>query len=153
VILRRGGTQDVPFMRDMLRHAYYWRADEAFEDEEPLSRYVNGWGRAGDAALVAIQGANPVGAAWYRLFTREHPGFGYVDDETPELAIAVVPNRRGGGMGSTLLDALVDRAREEGYGQISLSVEAGSPAVGLYERHGFAKVAESDHSWTMLSRL
>ncbi len=114
MILRRGGTQDIPFMRDMLRHAYYWRADEAFEDEEPLSRYVNGWGRAGDTALVAIQGANPVGAAWYRLFTREHPGFGYVDDETPELAIAVVPNRRGGGMGSTLLDALVDRARAGG---------------------------------------
>src|SRR4029077_12418896 len=95
VILRPGGSQDVPFLRDMLRHAYYWRADEAFEDEEPLSRYVNGWGRPGDAALVALEGPNPVGAAWYRLFTHEHPGFGYIDDSTPELAIAVVPSRRG----------------------------------------------------------
>jgi ribosomal protein S18 acetylase RimI-like enzyme len=153
VIFRRGGSQDVPFLRDMLRHAYYWRADEAFEDEEPLSRYVQGWGRAGDTALVAIEGANPVGAAWYRLFTSEHPGFGYVDDETPELAIAVVPSRRGKGMGSTLLDALMSRAREEGYAQLSLSVEADSPAVELYGRHGFEKVAESDHSWTMLAKL
>jgi GNAT superfamily N-acetyltransferase len=153
VILRRGGMQDVPFLRDMLRHAYYWRADEAFEDEEPLSRYVNGWGRAGDTALVALDGPNPVGAAWYRLFTRDHPGFGYVDDETPELAIAVVPSRRGKGTGSMLLDALVDRARAEGHRALSLSVEAASPAVELYERHGFAKVGESDHSWTMLLTL
>jgi GNAT superfamily N-acetyltransferase len=137
----------------MLRHAYYWRADEAFEDEDPLSRYVNGWGRPGDTALVALDGPNPVGAAWYRLFTRDHPGFGYVDDETPELAIAVVPSRRGKGTGSMLLEALVDRARAEGHRALSLSVEAASPAVELYERQGFEKVGESDHSWTMLLTL
>jgi ribosomal protein S18 acetylase RimI-like enzyme len=153
VIVRRGGSQDVPFLRDMLRHAYYWRADEAFEDEEPLSRYVMGWGRPGDTALVAIDGTNRVGAAWYRLFTSEHPGFGYVDDETPELAIAVVPSRRGKGLGSTLLEALMGRARDEGYAQLSLSVEADSPAIELYRRQGFEQVSESDHSWTMLAKL
>ena len=29
VVIRPAGPQDVPFLRDMLRHAYYWRVDEA----------------------------------------------------------------------------------------------------------------------------
>jgi ribosomal protein S18 acetylase RimI-like enzyme len=153
VTIRKGDVQDVPFLRDMLVHAFYWRADDAFEAEDPLSRYVQGWGRRGDLALVAQEGMNRVGAAWMRLFTRDHPGLGFVDEQTPELAIAVVPARRGHGTGATLLEALMERARKEGYESISLSVEAASPAVSLYERHGFERVGENGDSWTMRARL
>jgi ribosomal protein S18 acetylase RimI-like enzyme len=45
------------------------------------------------------------------------------------------------------------RARDEGYAQLSLSVEADSPAIELYRRQGFEQVSESDHSWTMLAKL
>ena len=64
VLLRRGGAQDLRFLRDMLHHAYYWR------ERVPgslVSRYVRGWGRPGDTALIAIDDGFPVGAAWYRL--------------------------------------------------------------------------------------
>ena len=148
-MIRPAGPQDVPFLRDMLRHAYYWRATEAAEADEPLYRYVKGWGRPGDAAVVAIEDFRPVGAAWYRLFTRENPGFGFVDEATPELAIAVVPNRRGKGTGSELLRALLDDARRRGYKAISLSVERESPAVELYRRYGFEQVRENGESITM----
>ena len=110
--------------------------------EPPVRRYVERWGRPGDTALIAIQDFQRVGAAWYRLFTDGQPGYGFVDEETPELSIAIVPSRRGTGLGSELLDALLARARADGYDAISLSVEADSPAVGLYERHGFARVGE-----------
>ena len=40
----------------------------------PAQRYVDGWGRAGDRALVAIDDFHPVGAAWYRLFSEAEPG-------------------------------------------------------------------------------
>jgi ribosomal protein S18 acetylase RimI-like enzyme len=153
VTIRKGDVQDVPFLRDMLVHAFYWRADDAFEAEDPLSRYVKGWGRRGDLALVAQEGMNRVGAAWMRLFSADHPGLGFVDERTPELAIAVVPARRGHGTGAALLEALMDRARKEGFETISLSVEVASPAVSLYERHGFEKVGENGDSWTMLARL
>jgi ribosomal protein S18 acetylase RimI-like enzyme len=153
-VIRPGGPQDVPFLRDMLRHAYYWRVDRVSETgEPPVRRYVERWGRPGDTALIAIQDFQKVGAAWFRLFTEANAGYGFVDEQTPELSIAIVPSRRGSGLGSELLDALLDRARADGYAAISLSVEKGSPAVGLYERHGFERVGEDDGGMTMRCAL
>jgi len=149
-VIRPAGPQDVPFLRDMLRHAYYWRVDQVSESgEPPVQRYVERWGRPGDTALIAIQDFQRVGAAWYRLFTDANAGYGFVDEQTPELSIAVVPSRRGSGLGSELLEALLDRARVDGYEALSLSVEKASPAVGLYARHGFVPVSEDDGAVTM----
>ena len=140
-------------MRDMLRHAYYWRwADPELEDL-PVGRYVERWGRPGDTAVVLIERFRPVGAAWYRLFETSAPGYGFVDEQTPELTIAVVPSCRGKGYGAELLEALLDRARADGYGQISLSVESDSPAVKLYERHGFETVAHRGEASVMVADL
>ena len=153
-MIRPAGPQDVPFMRDMLSHAYYWRVDRVSESgEPPVRRYVERWGRPGDTALIAIHDFQRVGAAWYRLFSADNPGYGFVDEETPELSIAIVPSRRGSGLGSELLDALLAKARAEGHDAISLSVEAGSPAIGLYERHGFARVDDDDGGVTMKADL
>ena len=152
-MIRRGGEHDVPFLRDMLHHAYYWRESAPEMEDLPVSRYVLGWGRRGDASVIAIEDAWPVGAAWYRLFTRAEPGYGFVDEETPELSIAVVPSKRGHGHGSQLLEALLARAREEGFEALSLSVEPDNPALRLYEKHGFRKVGERGGSWTMKVEL
>src|SRR5579864_5213809 len=150
-MIRPAGPQDVRFLHDMLRHAYYWRTSASAD--RPVARYVLSWGRPGDAGLIALDGPNPVGAAWYRLFSRADPGFGFVDERTPELTIAVVPNRRGRGLGHELLTALIDQARAEGYGALSLSVERNSPAVKLYARYGFQPVAEHDDAVTMVAPL
>ena len=147
-MIRRGNRQDVRFLKDMLRHAFYWRSSGAHEDSS-LWRYVSGWGRRGDAAVVALEGGFPIGAAWYRLFTREEPGFGFVDEATPEVSIAVVPSRRGRGIGSELLDSLIDLAREQGYAGLSLSVANDSPAMHVFEKQGFEKADQTDGSWTM----
>jgi ribosomal protein S18 acetylase RimI-like enzyme len=153
-VIRQAGPQDVPFLKDMLRHAYYWRATTVSESgEPPVQRYVERWGRPGDTALIAIHDFQRVGAAWYRLFKEDDPGYGFVDEETPELSIAIVPSRRGTGLGSELLDALLARARADGYEAISLSVEKDSPAVTLYERHGFERVREDDGAYTMRAEL
>jgi GNAT superfamily N-acetyltransferase len=151
-VIRRGNRQDVRFLKDMLRHAFYWRSGGA-DEEESLWRYVAGWGRRGDAAVVALEGGFPVGAAWFRLFSRDEPGFGFVDERTPEIAISVVPSRRGHGIGSDLLDALIELAKEQGYGSLSLSVADDSPAMHVFEKHGFEKVDRTDGSWTMRLNL
>jgi GNAT superfamily N-acetyltransferase len=148
-MIRKGSHADVPFMRAMLAHAYHWRV-AGLEADIPLSRYVHNWGRAGDVAVIAAEGPNPVGAAWFRTFPANSPGYGFVDERTPELTIAVVPSKRRHGVGQELLDALLDRARREGVTQLSLSVEKGSPAVAFYERNGFTAVGDSDGAVTMV---
>jgi ribosomal protein S18 acetylase RimI-like enzyme len=150
-MIRRGGPADIPFLRDMLRHAYYWR----WGDPEgiPGTRYVEGWGRPGDAAVIALDEGFPVGAAWYRIFRGAAPGYGFVDDQTPELTIAVVPSRRGRGLGEELLKALLERARREGHQAISLSVERGNPALKLYRRFGFEEVDTRDDTVVMKADL
>jgi GNAT superfamily N-acetyltransferase len=147
-LIRRGNPQDVRFLRDMLRHAFYWRSGGSVDDAS-LWRYVSGWGRQGDAAVIALEDGFPIGAAWFRLFDREEPGFGFVDEQTPDVAIAVVPGRRGRGIGSDLLDALIELAREQGYAGLSLSVANESPAMHVFEKQGFERVAQTDGSWTM----
>ena len=152
-MIRRGGARDVPFLRDMLRHAYYWRWGRIGSEDLPASRYVDGWGRPGDRAVIALDEASRVGAAWYRLFRRSAPGWGFVDEETPELSIAVVPSRRGRGLGKELLSALTEQARQDGYSALSLSVERVNPSHALYARFGFRPVEERDDTITMKADL
>jgi GNAT superfamily N-acetyltransferase len=148
-VLRPVEPGDVRFMRDLLRHAYHWRLNE--DPDLPVFRYVQAWGRPGDAGVIAFDVRGPFGAAWYRLFAAAAPGFGFVDEQTPELTIAVVPGRRGGGVGRELLEALLARAREEGHKAVSLSAERGQTA--FYERFGFAEVEDSGSAVTMRASL
>ena len=143
------GIHDVRFLRDMLRHAYHWRIAE--DTERPVYRYVQNWGRRGDAGVMALDGPHAYGAAWYRLFAAAEAGFGFVDEETPEVTIAVVPSRRGKGAGRELLEALLDRARADGYASVSLS--ASPDQQSYYERFGFETVSEDPHAVTMVLRF
>jgi ribosomal protein S18 acetylase RimI-like enzyme len=151
-MIRPGGARDVPFLRDMLRHAFYWRTPVG-EEEPPLTRYVRDWGRRGDRSLIAFDDFVPVGGAWYRLFTQDERGFGFVDEQTPELAIAVVPSRRGRGFGHELLSGLLECAKKDGFASISLSVGKDNPAIGLYKSYGFEQVREDDGAVVMRADL
>ncbi|HEV7132722.1 MAG TPA: GNAT family N-acetyltransferase [Gaiellaceae bacterium] len=133
----------------MLRHAYHWRLSE--DSERPVYRYVANWGRPGDAGVLALEGPHAYGVAWYRLFTAGEPGFGFVDERTPELTIAVVPSRRGKGAGAELLEALLVQARADGYAAVSLSTAREQSS--FYERFGFETVAETPQAVTMVARL
>lgn len=154
VVVRRGGAQDVRFLRDMLHHAYYWKERQPDAGPGPVQLYVKAWGRPGDSAVIALLDGFPVGAAWYRLFTSEPVGYGFVDQQTPELAVAVVPNARGLGVGSALMRALLERAREDGYSALSLAVDRHNEgAIGLYRQFGFVQIAETSDSLTLRLEL
>jgi GNAT superfamily N-acetyltransferase len=121
-----------------------------------VRRYLDGWGRPGDAAVIAVVDGRRLGAAWYRLFPAEDPGWGFVAADVPELGIGVVTEARGAGIGSALLDALMTLARKQGYRAVSLSVDRQNPARRLYERKGFRDAGISDPtdtSVTMIAQL
>ena len=89
----------------------------------------------------------------YRLFTEESHGEGFVDEQTPELAIAVVDGLRGRGIGGELLAAAHERARRDGITRLSLSVDAENPAKRLYERYGYADHEPDDGLGRMIVEL
>lgn len=154
VMIRPGESQDVMFLRDMVRHTGLDRSGVTIDAEPPpLSRYVVGWGRAGDTALIALDESThvAVGAAWYRLFRAAEPGYGFVDEATPELTVAVVPSRRGEGIGQALLSAIVEQARADGIAAISMSAVRDTLAVALFEENGFRAIR--DHGTAVIMAL
>ncbi|HMJ77818.1 MAG TPA: GNAT family N-acetyltransferase [Iamia sp.] len=84
----------------------------------------------------------PVGAAWYRSFTEASHGHGFVAEDVPELAIAVVASRRREGIGRRLLVGLIDASVAQGYAALSLTVNHDNPARALYESVGFQPVGQ-----------
>ena len=87
----------------------------------------------------------PVGAVWVRLWSAADPGYGYVGEGIPELAIALHPNYRRQGIGTALLKQLLEAAQSV-YLAVSLNVRGDNPVVRLYERLGFVKVEGSDRT-------
>ena len=152
IVIRRGDRLDVPFLRSMLVHAYNWHVN-VFETDIPISRYVDNWGRRGDTALIAMDGGHSVGAAWYRLFRESSSGYGFIDEETPELTIVVVPSRQGEGIGKELLAALVARGKADGYTRLSASVDKNNPETQAFLGEGFEQVAEHGSTLTLRRRL
>jgi ribosomal protein S18 acetylase RimI-like enzyme len=58
--------------------------------------------------------------------------------------VTVLPEARGAGIGTALMDAIEARARELGIGYLSLSVRtANEGARRLYERRGFRSLYET----------
>jgi ribosomal protein S18 acetylase RimI-like enzyme len=150
------GEPDVLFLRQMGYEAAAWRPEhprpafDAVFSNPKISGYTDDWGRAGDYGVIAEAGdGTPIGAAWYRLFPADAPGYGFVSPAIPEVSIGVSPASRGQRVGTSLLAALIEHARQSALPALSLSVEEDNPAVRLYERFGFTRVGRVENAWTM----
>lgn len=154
--LRPATPHDEPFLRRMLWIAAHWRdpvsppAQGALSDEQ--ARYTDGFGRPDDHGVVATCAGAAVGAAWCRLLTAPHEGYGHVADDIPELSVAVLPDYRGQGIGGRLLERLLADIGGH-FDAVSLSVEPANPARLLYERLDFVLVGIRAGSWTMVRSL
>jgi len=153
--IRPATPEDEPLLWEMLYLALFVPAGSPplprdVVHHPDVARYVRQWGREHDLGVVALHPDRdePIGAAWLRLWAADDRGYGYVDAETPELSMAVLPQHRGQGVGTRMLAYLL-RAADERHGAVSLSVSAGNPAMRLYRRHGFAVIGDDGASLTM----
>ena len=157
--IRPATAADGTFLRRMLAHAANWWPGAPEESVEEIvgrpgtAHYIEGWPAPRDVGFVAETDAGePVGATWWRFLPADDPGYGFVDEGTPEMSIGVEPAYRGHGLGTLLLGARIDEGRRHGLPALSLSVDPDNPALRLYERHGFRTAGRSGTSLTMLLR-
>ena len=97
------------------------------------------WRRHHDShvAFLAITAdARTVGMAWLALLSRT-PRPGRVDRLSADIqTVFVLPEHRGTGVGSRLIEAAIDHGRQLGVDRIT--VNSGRRATPLYERLGFS---------------
>ena len=151
-IIRKIRPEEHDLLREFLYQAIYLPdgvdpSPRSVVDLPELQVYIADFGtRPGDHCIVAEAAGKVVGAAWCRIME----DYGHIDNSTPSLAISLLPEYRGRGIGTQLLNALLFLLRENGYRQVSLSVQKENPALRLYRRTGFRIVAEKGTEYLML---
>jgi ribosomal protein S18 acetylase RimI-like enzyme len=146
MVMRPVEPRDQAVLWDLLHVALWDPPPAGLRPREVLENpgvriYAEGWGQASDVGVIGEMedGDEVVGACWMRL-VKGGAGLGYVDDETPQLGIAVFPAFHRQGHGGKLMRAALAAAKAHGYRQVSLTVHPENPAIALYERCGFRKV-------------
>jgi GNAT superfamily N-acetyltransferase len=157
----RDATQDdIEILQRAGYHAMNWnpsrpRLSPSEIAEIPiLLRYLDDWMRESDLGVVATdRDGAPIGACWLRFFTEAEPGYGFVSEDIPEIAIGIEDKWRGKGVGRALLRALADRARAAGITKLCLAVEQDNFAANLYRSEGFVDVRSGDGDFVMVKTL
>ena len=125
------------------------------ETEPRMRVYWVGFGSKSSDLAVCTESASGqiIGMAWARSMDSAAPGYGFVAENIPELAIAVDPQLRGQGIGQALLTELLTRLASAGYAQVSLAVVQGNRAKNLYDRAGFSVQRAGGNDYIMVKTL
>ena len=131
-----------------------WR-EERFTEQEILERtefrhYTEVQLGRGDFGWIAEDDSVPVGAAWAQFLPRDDPGYGFVEERTPEVSLWVRASHRRMGIGRTLLRRLRAAASSRHIATLSLSVEPDNYARHLYLSEGFIPVAGREEDGVMV---
>lgn len=135
---------DYPCLKQFLYQAIFVPKGERPPNRELIYEpeiyiYIKDFGeKAGDIGVVAEQNGQVVGAAWARIIR----AYGHLDNNTPELAISILPEFRGCDIGSKLMKKLFALLITNGYKQTSLSVQKDNPAVRFYQKLGYKIIGE-----------
>lgn len=136
MIVRDAGTDDAPAIAAI--YAHHVRHGTATFDTEPPA--VESWREKvaairakGWPMLVSERDGAVTGYAYATQF-RDRPAYA----GTCENSIYVAPDALGGGIGTALLGALVERAAQSGFEQMIAVIGGGEPAsVALHAKLGF----------------
>lgn len=147
--------KEYPLLEDFLYEAIFIPQGvepppRSITNNAELQVYVKDFGKyPDDRCLVAEVGGKVVGAVWIRIMN----DYGHIDDETPSCAISLYKEYRGHGIGTALMEKMLDILRENNYAKASLAVQKANYAVKMYKKVGFEVIRESDEEYIMVCSL
>ena len=117
---------------------------------DDLQVYIRDFGAyPDDKCLVVETGGRIVGAVWTRIMK----DYGHIADDTPSLAISLYKEYRGNGIGTELLCRMLQQLRNDGYKNVSLSVQKENYATEMYLKAGFNVWEETQEEYIMVCDL
>ena len=146
---------EYPLLNDFLYEAIFIPPNvepppRSILNNDELQVYVKDFGKKpDDRCLAAVADGKIVGAVWVRIME----DYGHVDDETPSFAISLYKDYRGHGIGTALMEKMLELLRESGYRKASLAVQKANYAVRMYKKVGFKIIDENDEEYIMVCNL
>jgi len=119
-----------------------------------VAAYAQDWGRnTTDLGFVAADDrGTPVGAVWSRVLRPPLAGGAFLDEQTPQLGIAVVEAMQGHGVGRALMSAYLAVAATR-FAAVSLGVHPeNAAAIALYRKVGFTQFASGGGGYLNMVR-
>lgn len=153
--IRKMRIDEYPLLDDFLYQAIYQPdttnlAPKSIINNSELQVYIKGFGTQKDDHCFCAEVDNKVvGAVWVRNIN----GYGSIDNVTVEFAISVFDEYQKMGIGTALMDRMLEHLKELNYPKASLAVQKGNYAVRMYQKVGFEIACENEQEYIMIHRL
>jgi len=148
-------TTETPLLRDFLYEAIFipegvQAPPRSIINDECLQVYIRDFGtKPDDRCLIAETDGRVVGAIWSRIMD----DYGHIDNDTPSIAISLYKEYRNKGIGTELLQQMLELLKNDGYKSVSLSVQKANYAIRMYQKAGFRILSEDPEEAIMLCPL
>jgi len=153
--IREMRTDEYPLLDDFLYQAIYQPdttnlAPKSIINKPELQVYIKDFGKQKDDYCFCAEVNNRIiGAVWVRNIN----GYGSIDDVTVEFAISVFDEYQKMGIGTALMNRMLEHLKELNYPKASLAVQKENYAVRMYLNIGFDIVDENEQEYIMIHRL
>ena len=154
-IIREMHPNENPLLEDFLYQAIYQPdktnlAPRSIIEKPELQVYIKDFGtKKDDYCFCAEADGKIVGAVWVRNIN----GYGNVDNNTVEFAISVFDEYQKMGIGTALMNKMLEHLNKLNYSKASLAVQKENYAVRMYQKVGFEIVDENEQEYIMIQRL
>ena len=154
-IIREMKPSEYLLLEDFLYQAIYQPdrthlAPRSIIEKPELQEYIKDFGKQKDDYCFCAEADGKVmGAVWVRNID----GYGRVDNDTVEFAISVYDAYQKNGIGTALLNKMIDHLKKLNYTKASLAVQKENYAVRMYQKAGFEIVDENDQEYIMIHKL
>jgi len=114
-----------------------------------LQVYITDFGkRPDDICFLAEVDGKVAGAVWVRVME----DYGHLEEGVPSFAISLYKDYRNRGIGTALMERMIQELAERGYKKASLAVQMANYAVRMYQKVGFEIVGENEEEYLMMWR-